>query len=245
MNNQATIARIRQTLASRNVIKGNETATQGYLRLHFNISQSLSAFTFNVLENQGTVQAGERRLPITDMFTITHWGMFIGRCAATSLAPTAAELANAKLYTNNNPLVFNSGTAGAGSTATNVSTTAGGDNLKSLYNGFMTVTVDRERLIDGYDCMRFYRVAHPIEGTAYVVPSGAAVTVAQQLDNWQGPNYGFAEVDPEITLNGVGQNDITVTMANPASCAPSGNYYNFACLIVRGIRWQNASKLNA
>lgn len=246
MNNASVISRIRQTLASRGVIKGNETATQGYLRFHFNISQSLSSFTFNVLENQGTIQPGERRLAITDMFTITHWGLFIGRCAsAATLAPTAAELANAKLYTNNNPLVFSGGTAGAGSTTTNMTTTGGGDNLKSLYNGNLTVTVDRERLIDGYDLMRFYRVAHPAEGAAYIVPAAAATTATMQLDNWQGPNYGMAEVDPEITLNGVGQNDITINAANPTSFAPSGNFYNFACMIVRGIRWQNASKLNA
>lgn len=247
MNNQAVISRIRQTLASRNVIKGNEVATQGYLRFHVNINASLSSFTFNVLENQGTVQTGERRLAITDMFTITHWGLYIGRCASsgTTYAPTAAELANAKLYTNNNPLVFVGGTAGAGATTTNAVTTGGGDNLKAIYNGNITVTVDRERLIDGYDCMRFYRVGHPIEGTGYVAPAAAATNVVQMLDYWQGPNYGMSELDPEITLNGVGQNDITVNCSNPTSFAAGSGYYNFACMIVRGIRWQNASKLNA
>jgi len=62
MNNLATIARIRQSLASRGVIKGNEVATQGYLRLAYDLNQSLSSFTFNVLENQGTQIAGEKRL---------------------------------------------------------------------------------------------------------------------------------------------------------------------------------------
>jgi hypothetical protein len=46
-------------------------------------------------------------------------------------------------------------------------------------------------------------------------------------------------------LNGVGQNDITITLPNSTSFAPTTAYANFAVLVARGIRWQNASKLNA
>jgi hypothetical protein len=231
MNNLNTIARIRQTLASRGVIKGNEVATQGYLRLHYNISTQLSSFTFNVLENQGTTQAGEKRLAITDMFTVTHWGIYVGRCAASAAGatPTDAQASQMSLFTNNNPNVF---------------TNASGDGqLRALYNGQLTVTVDRERLIDGYDLQRFYRVGWPLQGTLqFSAATGAGV---QNLDYFQGPNYGMAELSPEITLNGVGQNDITVTLPAPTTFIPTGNFTNFAVLIARGIRWQNASKLNA
>lgn len=231
MNNLNTIARIRQSLASRGVIKGNEVATQGYLRLHNNISTQLSSFTFNVLENQGTTQAGEKRLAITDMFTVTHWAIYVGRCAssAAGATPTDAQASQMSLFTNNNPNVF---------------TNAAGDGqLRALYNGQLTVTVDRERLIDGYDLQRFYRVGWPLQGTLqFSAATGAGV---QNLDYFQGPNYGMAELSPEITLNGVGQNDITVTLPAPTTFIPTGNFTNFAVLIARGIRWQNASKLNA
>jgi hypothetical protein len=231
MNNLATIARIRQTLASRGIIKGNEVATQGYLRFHQNISTTLSGFQFNVLENQGTTTPGEKRLAITDMFTITHWGIFVGRCAAGSAGatPSDAQFAQMSLFTNNNPNVFTN--------------TAGDGQLRSLYNGQLTVTVDRERLIDGYDLNRFYRVGWPLQGTLqFSAATGAGV---QNLDEWQGPNYGMSEVDPEVTLNGVGQNDIQITLPAPTTFVPTGNFTNFAVLVARGIRWQNASKLNA
>jgi hypothetical protein len=231
MNNINTIARIRQSLASRGVIKGNEVATQGYLRLHQNISTQLSSFTFNVLENQGVTQAGEKRLAITDMFTVTHWGIYVGRCAASAAGatPTDAQASQMSLFTNNNPNVF---------------TNAAGDGqLRALYNGQLTVTVDRERLIDGYDLQRFYRVGWPLQGTLqFSAATGAGI---QNLDYFQGPNYGMAELSPEITLNGVGQNDITVNLPAPTTFIPTGNFTNFAVLIARGIRWQNASKLNA
>jgi len=231
MNNQAVISRIRQTLASRGVIKGNEVATQSYLRFHWDINTQQSAFTFNVLENQGTVQAGERRLPITDMFTVTHWALYVGRSAASAAGavPTAAQAAQMVLYTNDNPNVFGNATGDA--------------QLQGLYNGFITVTVDRERLIDGYDIKRFYRVGWPLQGTLQF--SAAAGAGIQNREYWQGPNYGMAELDPEITLNGVGQNDISVTLPAPLSFIPTGNFSNFAVLVARGIRWQNASKLNA
>jgi hypothetical protein len=231
MNNLQTIARIRQTLAQRGVIKGNEVATQGYLRFHQNISTQLSAFTFPVLENQGTVSAGEKRLAITDMFTVTHWAIYVGRCAAGSAGATPSDIqaSQMQLYTNSNPNVF---------------TNASGDGqLRAFYNGQLTVTVDRERLIDGYDLQRFYRVGWPLAGTLqFSAATGAGV---QNLDYWQGPNYGMAELSPEITLNGVGQNDITVTLPAPTTFIPTGNFTNFAVMIARGIRWQNASKLNA
>lgn len=231
MNNLSTIARIRQALASKGVIKGTEVATQGYLRLHQNISTQLSSFTFNVLENQGTTSAGEKRLAITDMFTVTHWAIYVGRCASSGAGntPTDAQASQMSLFCNNNPNVF---------------TNAAGDGqLRALYNGQLTVTVDRERLIDGYDLQRFYRVGWPLQGTLqFSAATGAGI---QNLEYWQGPNYGMAELSPEITLNGVGQNDISVTLPAPTTFIPTGNFTNFAVLIARGIRWQNASKLNA
>jgi hypothetical protein len=231
MNNLQTISRIRGELERRNIIKPGVVATQGYLRLHSNISTQLSAFTFPVLENQGATTAGEKRLAITDMFTITHWAVYVGRCAAGAPggAPTDVQASTMSLYTNNNPNVF---------------TNAGGDGqLRSFYNGQLTVTVDRERLIDGYDLQRFYRVGWPLQGTLQF--TGATGAGIQNLDWWQGPNYGMAELSPEITLNGVGQNDITVTLPAPTTFIPTGNFTNFAVLVARGIRWQNASKLNA
>jgi hypothetical protein len=224
MSNRETIQRIRTELEGRNIIKPGIVATQGYLRLAVNLqAAALNAVTFNVLANQGTTRATERRLDITDMFTITHWGLYIMKAGATVLA-TDAEIAASRLHTYPNAGVY----TGAGESA----------NLMNIYNGFISVTVDRERIIDSYDAYRFYRV-----GVAQQTVLSAAAS-PYNADEWQGPNYGMAEVSPEITLNGVGDNNITVQL--PSSVNLSGTAStNLLFMVARGIRWQNASKLNA
>lgn len=224
MSNRETIQRIRTELEGRNIIKPGIVATQGYLRLAVNLqAAALNAVTFNVLANQGTTRATERRLDITDMFTITHWGLYIMKAGTTVLA-TDAEIAASRLYTYPNAGIF----TGAGESA----------NLMNIYNGFISVTVDRERIIDSYDAYRFYRA-----GVAQQTVLSAAAS-PYNADEWQGPNYGMAEVSPEITLNGVGDNNITVQL--PSSVNLSGTAStNLLFMVARGIRWQNASKLNA
>ena len=224
MNNRETIARIRGELEARNIIKPGVVATQGYLRMAYNLqATALNAITFSVLSNQGTTRATEKRLDITDMFTITHWGLYLVK-SGTTISATDAEISASKLYTNPNAGVF---------------TTAGeAANLMNIYNGSISVTVDRERIIDSYDAYRFYR-AGVAQNTVL-----SAVGSPYNADEWQGPNYGMAEVSPEITLNGVGDNNITLTL--PSSVNLSGTAStNFVFLVARGIRWQNASKLNA
>lgn len=224
MSNRETIQRIRTELEGRNIIKPGIVATQGYLRLAVNLqATALNAVTFNVLSNQGTTRATERRLDITDMFTVTHWGIFIMKAGASTTA-TDSEISASRLYTYPNAGVFTA----AGEAA----------NLMNIYNGFISVTVDRERIIDSYDTYRFYRA-----GVAQNTVLSAAGS-AYNADEWQGPNYGMAEVSPEITLNGVGDNNITLQL--PSSVNLSGTATtNFVFLVARGIRWQNASKLNA
>lgn len=228
MNNNLTIDRIRTRLVEKGMITGKEIATQGYLRLHQNISTTLSAIKFNILENQGTPTVGERRLKLTDLFTITHWTLMIGRTAAGSAGatPTDSQASLMKLYTNNNLNVF----------------TATGDNLRSIYNGALFVNIDRTTYVDGIDVNRFWAANMAQEGLQQTV---TATVGTYQVDGWDGPNHGFALCQPEITCNGAGQNDISIVPATSQTFVPTGNFTNFAVLICRGITWQNASRLNA
>ena len=232
MTNRETIARIRQELTDRRVIKGNEIATQGYLRLAANVqATALNSVTWNVLSNQGTVRATEVRLDITDMFTVTHWGLYLVKSGTTTTS-TDAELATTHLFTNPNSLTF-SGTGESG-------------NLMNVYNGFMSVTVDRNKIIDKYDAMRYYRVGTAQKGVnqAAIASPAAGTSNSYVDDSWDNVSYGMANCDPNVTLNGVGDNNITLTL--PSSVNLSGTAStNFVFLIMRGIRWQNASKLNA
>lgn len=233
MTNRETIARIRQELTDRRVIKGNEIATQGYLRLAANVQTgaALNSITWNVLSNQGTVRATEVRLDITDMFTVTHWGVYLAKAGTTTTA-TDAEISQTHLFTNPNSLTF----SGASESA----------NLMNVYNGFMSVTVDRNKIIDKYDAMRFYRVGTAQKGVlqAYNATAPAGTSLSYLDDTWDNVSYGMANCDPNVTLNGVGDNNLTLTLPSAANLSGTSST-NFVFLIMRGIRWQNASKLNA
>lgn len=259
MNNEATIARIRQSLASKGIIKGNEIATQGFLRLGANVQATLNTINFNVLQNQGTVRATERRLNVTDMFTVTHWAMYLvkagGSAGGGGTAATDADIAVARNYTYPNPYTFATAAQGNPTFIQNqaaaqlLAQTVESNNLYSIYNGFISVTIDREVVIDSYDTMRFLRVPMQQQGVTNgttIAPAAAVVgsQAANMWDSWESANYGFSEVDPQFTLNGIGDNNISIQLPGALSLAGTSST-NFVFLQLRGIRWQNASKLNA
>jgi hypothetical protein len=135
--------------------------------------------------------------------------------------------------------------------------TAESNNFYSMYNGFVSVTIDRETVIDSYDCMRFLRVPgsqqQMLQGGIAATPAGAGVLATAtvvgyssgaSIDEWNSANYGFSEVDPQFTLNGIGDNNITINLPTSVSLAGTLST-NFVFMTMRGIRWQNASKLNA
>lgn len=228
--NSELIARISQKFIEKGIKVG--TATQGYLRLMVNLNAagSVNSIQFPVLTTNSTSRATEKRLDITDMFTITNWSMFLIK-AGSDTAATDAQIAVAPLYTWPNPQVF---------TGTNEAA-----NLMNLYNASLSVTVDRDRVLDSYDAYRWYRVATAQKLIAQAAgTAGAGEALHFQADGWEGPSYGFSELDPEITLNGVGQNDLVLNLPTAVSMAGT-NSTNFVALICRGIKWQNSSKLNA
>jgi hypothetical protein len=231
------------------------------LRLGANLQAgSLNTINFNVLQNQGTVRATEKRLNVTDMFTVTHWCLYLvkagGLAGGGSTAATDTEIATSRNYTYPNPYVF--ATAGQGNptflqnqaAAQLVPYTAESNNLYSIYNGFISVTIDREVVIDSYDAMRFLRVPgsqqQMAQAAAAIAPAAAVIgmSAGATFDEWTSDSLGFSPVDPQFTLNGIGDNNIAITLPAPVNLSGTQST-NFAFLTMRGIRWQNASKLNA
>ncbi|AXH73867.1 MAG: hypothetical protein [Bacteriophage sp.] len=228
--NQDLIDRISAKFVEKGIRVG--TATQGYLRLMVNLNSigSVNSIQFPVLTTNSALRATEKRLDITDMFTITNWSAFLIK-AGSSTSATDAEIAASPLYTWPNPQVF----TGSGEAA----------NLMNIYNGSMSITVDRDRVLDSYDTYRWYRVANAQKLIAQAAgTAGSGESLHWQADGWEGPSYGFSELDPQITLNGVGQNDLVLNLPSAVSLAGTSST-NFVALICRGIKWQNSSKLNA
>lgn len=154
--------------------------TQSYLRFEKSIQGTFNSISFDVLVNQGSTNTTERRLQLTDTFTITDLSIQLYTAATAS----ADDRAKARLYTYDNPNVFSQTVV---------------DSLKNLYNGYMQLRVNTEVLIDSLDIMQFYR--------SQTTQFGA---VANATDEWNAINNGFKKIVPTITLNGAAKNEINL-----------------------------------
>ena len=148
--------------------------TQSFLRLEQTLGTTGSV-NFEVLVNQGAQSPTEKRLAITDSFSITSLAVCITKQAS------GGKVSAATLETFPNPLTFN----GAGEAAA----------LMSLYNGYLTARVNSTIYIDSLDIYRFYRVgvaqADFLRGGEDTAPmqaqrSGAGVHLAQGVARWGG-----------------------------------------------------------
>lgn len=212
------LARIKNAYPGENVVH-----TQSYLRLEAALATQTN-INFNVLQNVGNANVTERRLAITDVFTITGISMMIYKAGAAAAA-TQAEIAVSVLRTWPNAQVF----TGVGEAS----------NLMAFYNSFLTIKVDSRVYLNAMDLMRFYRVGTSQQN----VGSSAVSNVAVQRDEFTETNYGFAKMAPTISLSGAGNNEISVQLPSSINLAGTSSQ-NFAVCYLRGILSQNASKLN-
>jgi hypothetical protein len=60
-------------------------------------------------------------------------------------------------------------------------------------------------------------------------------------DGWDILNYAFSPVQPQFELNGVGNNQLSVTIGNPTSLIGTSSQ-NFLCWILRGFLVQNVNQ---
>lgn len=198
--------------------------TQSYLRFEKSIQGTINNVNFDVLVNQGSSNTTERRLQLTDTFTITDMAIFIYKAGSTT-SPSSTDRAKAALRSWPNPQVF----TGTGEAA----------NLMNVYNGYMQLRVNTEVLIDSLDIMEFYRV-HTSQKN---VGSSATNNIPVQQDEWPAINTGFKKIVPTITLNGAAKNDISLFF--PESIDLSGtSSANYIVCYCRGLLNQNAAQLN-
>ena len=151
--------------------------TPGYLRLEVSLTGTTNLVAFQVRDAQGGTQhVTERRLKVSDSFTVMAGAFYIGKAAAVASVVSNAQYGAMSLHTFPNPLVFTGGTAAA--------------DLQSLYNGYLSVRVDSTVFIDSMPMLNFYRVATSQQGV------GPAVIV--QRDEWPLSMYGQRDWTPTI-----------------------------------------------
>ena len=179
--------------------------TQSYLRSEVALSTSIANYHIPVLVNDtqnGASRVNERRLQLQDVFVCTELAVFIGIGTSSNTA--------AKLYTYPNATAFTSATD---------------DNLWSIYNGYLNLTINNEQILPSWDVIRHYFVPQTQQS-------------ASTTDQWAAGSDGFYPVEPGIVMNGAANINFQLT-ANGAPATVLSN--SFICVIQRGILCQNVT----
>jgi len=202
--------------------------TPGYLRLETLLQSgatatSLSTIAFNTLDTSGTKQPTERRLKLSDTFTVTGISFYLGGGAGTIGNPSASEQAQELLHTFPNGQV-----AAIGTTNTTV--------LEALYNGFLSLRVDTTTFLDSLPMRAFYRVGDTQQGT--ITAAGGNVL---NKSGWYSSMYGRNELLPTIELNGQANIEWSITLPTTvAYTQPPATFLN-AVLVLDGFLNQGAA----
>jgi hypothetical protein len=207
--------------------KSGVITTPGYLRLEsLAPNAATSVFNFNTLDTSGTKTATERRLKLSDTFTITDIAFYLGAGAATGNAPTAAEYASQTLHTFPNPNVTSFSAVGKAAL------------LEAIYNGFLQLRIDTTTFLDSIPMRQFYRVGTSQQG----VGSSAVSNVAVARDEWNMSMYGKNQLLPTIELNGQSNIEFSVNLPNATNCSATAATFTNCVLILQGFLNQGAAQ---
>lgn len=179
--------------------------TQSYLRSEVALSTSIANYHIPVLVNDtqnGASRVNEKRLNLQDIFITTEIAVVIGVGTATNTA--------AKLYTYPNSTVFTSATD---------------DDLWSIYNGYLNLTINNEQVLPAWDVLRHYFVPQTQQS-------------ASTTDQWSASSDAFYPVEPGIVMNGAANINFQLT-ANGAPASVLAN--SFIAVVQRGILCQNVT----
>jgi len=179
--------------------------TQSYLRSEVALSTSSANYHIPVLVNDtqnGATRINERRLNLQDIFVASEWAVYFGIGTATDT--------KAKLYSYPNATDF---------------TGTSDDDLWSLYNGYLQLSLNNDLIVPYFDVFRSY----------FVPQTQESATLVDQLDASQN---GFSPIEPGIVMNGAANINFQLTCGGaPATITAN----SFICVIQRGILLQNVT----
>lgn len=202
--------------------------TDSYLLLMKTLQQTTTQISWDVLTNQSTPTVIEQRLNLSDKFVVRDWAYATMMTASAGTTSTAAELSQGIPVTYNNPQAT---PFGFGPTV--------GPLIGVIYNGYIDVTINSLVYYRKFPVRNFYRVPVSQSGTA---ASAVATTGVIQRDGWNDLNFAFSPVMPTYTLDGLGSNQIVMTLPNPTATSAAANFNNWACLYLRGFLIQNVNQ---
>ena len=186
--------------------------TQSYLRSEVALSTAIANYHLPVLVNDtqnGAVRVNEKRLNLQDVFITTELGLFIGVGSSTST--------KAILYTYPNATIF---------------TAATDDDLWSIYNGYLNLTVNNQNILPAWDALRHYYAPQTQQGV------GVTAQTVFPIDQVDFSEQTYYPVEPNIVMNGAANINFQLT-ANGAPATVLSN--SFICVIQHGILCQNVT----
>ena len=186
--------------------------TQSYLRSEVALSTSIANYHLPVLVNDtqnGASRINQKSLNLQDIFVLTDLAVYIGVGSATST--------KAQLYSYPNSSIF---------------TAATDDDLWSIYNGYLNLTINNEQVLPAWDVLRHYFAPQTQGGV------GITAQTVFPVDQFDASNDGFYPVEPGIVMNGAANINFQLT-ANGAPASVLAN--SFICVIQRGILCQNVT----
>jgi hypothetical protein len=186
--------------------------TQSYLRSEVALSTSSANYHIPVLVNDtqnGAVRVNERRLNLQDIFVATEWSILFGIGSATTT--------NAKLYSYPNSAAF---------------TGTSDDDLWSLYNGYLSLSINNDLVVPAYDVFRSYFVPQTQGGV------GITAQTIFPVDQFDASQNSFYPVEPGIVMNGAANINFQL-IAGGAPATITAN--SFICVQQRGLLLQNVT----
>lgn len=186
--------------------------TQSYLRSEVALSTSSANYHIPVLVNDtqnGAVRVNERRLNLQDIFVATEWSVMFGIGSATTT--------NAKLYSYPNSTAF---------------TGTSDDDLWSLYNGYLSLSINNDLIVPAYDVFRSYFVPQTQGGV------GITAQTIFPVDQLNASQDSFYPVEPGIVMNGAANINFQL-IAGGAPATITAN--SFICVQQRGLLLQNVT----
>lgn len=210
-------ANAKNTLMRHNINPAKAVLSQSYLRFEANLTATTTQYNFDVLVNDNLNPnfVTQNKLNLQDAFIASQIGLFIAVPASSAVGE-----GRVRLFSYADRTEFTAATA---------------LNLQTLYNGFLSLTVNQRVIVPSWDLYRHY--CAPIMQTGFT-PTGAT---AGDIDNSTDfITNGFASVEPNMVFVGSKKNQLTITLPQALTAPPANSRVVIIC---RGLLAQNSTSV--
>lgn len=201
----------------------NAVLSQSYLRFETGLVAGNTQYKFDVLVNENTQTTNfntQLKLNLQDSFIVSQIGFFLA-------TPSTSTATNFRLLTYPNKTAFST----AGSAVA----------CNSIYNGYMSLTINQRTIIPNWDLYKHLDVPQTQQNGTFNGPVAGSAVFPDDQNN--AGDFGFYPCEPNIVLVGSKKNDLTVTIPSgiPAGAVQADS--RLVC-IFRGILAQNTTSVN-